>query len=273
MYSTSAHLAPPVLEHRVQSRPGSPGAQLPWRRGGEMGTFPLLNLPRDVLLSVLEELRPAGPVTAYESSAEKPMVSPGHLECRTSLLNICLASSALYELAIPCLYRHPLVTDKLGLYRFFCALAKQADRRPMVRSFAWAGVLWEDEPDAISSIRHLEDEAVSSAEVWNSIKDEWPREPVDFEIAKLSEYDAPDTNHTSCFAPEDFFVQGALCARSPSCQAYCTRIFLPVVSLCPRRHSQKFHQPHLRRSRTCTTYISNSWRLRIAHSFVFLEHR
>lgn len=169
----------------------------------------LPNLPREVILGVLDELRPIGPVTAYESSAEKPMVSPAHLECRTSLLNVCLASRAFYELGIPNLYRHPLVNDKLGLYRFFCALARQADRRPMVRSFAWAGVLWEDEPDAMSSIRHLEAEAVSSAEVWNSIKDKWPREPVDLEIAKISEYNHPEIEYTCCCStPEAFSLKG-----------------------------------------------------------------
>lgn len=209
MYSTSAYLGPPILERRVQSPPDNPGAQPPWRQSGEMEPISLSNLPRDVILGILDELRPIGPVTAYESSAEKPMVSPAHLECRTSLLNVCLASRAFYELGIPYLYRHPLVNDKLGLYRFFCALARQADRRPMVRSFAWAGVLWEDEPDAMSSIRHLEAEAVSSAEVWNSIKDKWPREPVDLEIAKISEYNHPEIEYTCCCStPEAFSLKG-----------------------------------------------------------------
>lgn len=206
-----------------------------------MEPISLSNLPRDVILGVLEELRPVGPVTAYESCAEKPMVSPGHLDCRTSLLNVCLASRAFHELAIPYLYRHPLVNDRLGLYRFFCALARQADRRPMVWSFAWAGVLCEDEPDAISSLRHLEDEAVSSAEDWNSIKDEWPHDPFDLEIAKLSKYEA--LKRIVHFAPVH--------TRSPSCRAPCTRILVTVHFLFSQRHSQKFHRLHPSRSRLC----------------------
>lgn len=173
-------------------------------QSGGMGPISLSNLPRDVILSVLDELHPVGPLTAFESTAEKPMVSPGHLECRTSLLNICLASRAFHELAIPHLYRNPLVKDRWELFRFFCTLAKQADRRPMVRSFAWAGVMWEADTDAGSSIRRLEDEATMSAECWDSIKDEWPRDRVDLDIAKLSEYEAPDTDRTYCSTPEVF---------------------------------------------------------------------
>lgn len=204
-------------ELRVQSRTDRPGAQPPRRQSGGMESVSISNLPRDVILSVLDEIRPVGPVTAYESAAEKPVVSSGHVECRTSLLNVCLASRAFHELAIPHFYRNPLVKDRRELFRFFCALAKQADRRPMVRSFAWAGVMWEADVDVGSSIRRLEDEAVISAECWDSIKDQWPRDPVDLEIAKLSEYDAPDTDRTYSRG----FYQGAYAQGHP--------LFKPIV--------------------------------------------
>lgn len=193
-----------MLDLRVQSRARSPGAQPSWRQSGGMGPFSLSNLPRDVILGVLDELRPDGPVTAPESTADKPMISPGHLECRTSLFNVCLASSAFYKLAVPHLYLNPLVKDRWELIRFFCTLAKHPDRRLMVRSFAWAGVMWEDFTDAGLSIRHPADEAAIFAECWHLIKDTWPRGRVDLEIAKLSEYDAPNTDRTCCSIPVGF---------------------------------------------------------------------
>lgn len=252
MHRTPAHQAPPMLELDVQNRPDSPGAQLPRRQSGGMGPISLSNLPRDVILGVLDEIRPVGPLTAYVSAAEKPMVSSGHLECRTSLLNVCLASKAFYELAIPHLYRNPLIKDRWELFRFFCTLAKQVHRRPMVRSFAWAGVMWEADMDVGSSIRRLEDEALISVECWDSIKDEWPRDPLDLEIAKLSEYDAPDTDRTCCPTPE-VFSKGVYAQRH--------LLFKPIVpetssqcvqcSLCPQRHSQNFHQFYPSMSRTC----------------------
>lgn len=52
--------------------------------------------------------------------------------------------------------------------------------------------MWEDHPDVESSIRRLEDEATISAEGWDSVKDHWPRDSVDQEIARLCEYHAPD---------------------------------------------------------------------------------
>jgi hypothetical protein len=64
--------------------------------------------------------------------------------------------------------------------------------------------MWEAHTDAGSSIRHLEEEAAIFAECWDSIKDEWPRDRVDLEIAKLSEYDAHDTDRTCCSTPEGF---------------------------------------------------------------------
>lgn len=179
-----------MLDLRVQSRARSPGTQPSWRQSGGMGPSPLSNLPRDVILGVLDELRPVGTLTASESTAEKPIVSPGHLECRASLFNVCLASSAFYKLAVPHLYLNPLVKDRCELIRFFCTLAKHPDRRLMVRSFAWAGVMWEAFTDARSSMRHPADEAAIFAECWHSIKDKWPRGRVDLEIAKLSNYDA-----------------------------------------------------------------------------------
>lgn len=139
-----------------------------------------------------------------------PLVNPGRLDCRTSLLNVCLASRAFYGLAIPHLYRDPLVKDRRELYRFFCTLAKQATCRPMVRSFAWAGVIWEAYIDAESSIRHQEGDAAVLAECWHSIKNERPRSCVDLEIAKLSEYNAPEMN----------------CTRSPTSEHFCKGLHL-----------------------------------------------
>lgn len=161
-----------------------------------MGPVSLSDLPRDVILGILDELCPAGPITVPESTADYPIINPGHLECRITLLNICLASRAFYELAIPYLYRDPLIKDRRELYRFFCTLAVQADRRPMVRSFAWAGVLWEAHIDAEASARHRGYDAAILAECWDLIKHEWPHSRVDLEIAKLSEFNSPKVNCT-----------------------------------------------------------------------------
>lgn len=205
MHRTSAYLLSSMLEPRVPNKADSPGAQPPWRQRGNLGPVSLSNLPRDVILGTLDGLYSIGPITAPKSTADHPIVNPGHLECRTSLLNVCLASRGFYELAVPHLYRDPLIEDRRELYCFFCILATQADRRPMVRSFAWAGVLWGAHIDAESSTRHQEDDVEILAECWHSIKDEWPRSRVDLEIAKLSEYKATDTFCTCCFASEDFF--------------------------------------------------------------------
>lgn len=202
MQRTSAPVTNPVLELHDQSRADGSGAQPLWLKSGGRGPISPSNLPRDVILGFLDEIRAVGSLTTSESTAERPVVRPGHLECRTSLLNVCLSSRALYGLAIPRIYRNSLVKDRRELLHFFRKLVKQADRRPMVRSFAWAGVLWEADADAGSSIHSLEDEATIAADFWNSIKDEWPRNRVDYDIAKVSEYEFPDTDCTCCSAPE-----------------------------------------------------------------------
>ncbi|KAK2598851.1 hypothetical protein N8I77_012234 [Diaporthe amygdali] len=208
MQRTSEPLTNPVLELHDQSRADSPGAQPPWRQSGGRGPISLSNLPRDVILGVLDEIRPVGSLTTSESTAERPVVRPGHLECRASLLNVCLSSRAFYGLAIPHLYRNSLIKDRQELLHFFRTLVKQADRRPMVRSFAWAGVLREADADAGSSIHPLEDEATIATDCWNSIKDEWPRGRVDCDIAKFMGIDGSDT-------VKDWRLLGAVLAMCP----------------------------------------------------------
>lgn len=101
-------------------------------------------------------------------------------------MNVCLASKELCGLAIPILYRNSLVKDRRELFYFFSALAQRPDRRLMVRSFSWVGGLWEDDVDPESKIALSHKEATAAADCWSSIKDKWPREGVDYEIAKIS---------------------------------------------------------------------------------------
>lgn len=216
-----------MLEPHVSTRADSPGAQPSWRHRGKLGPVSLSNLPRDVILGVLDEICSVGPLTTPESTADKPMVSPDYLNCRSGLLNICLASRTFYELAIPHLYRKPLIKNRRELFQFFCAIATRADRRFMVRSFAWAGVMWEAHTDAESSARHLEEEAATLAQCWHSIKNAWPRDCVDLEIAKLSEYENLIQIALLLYSRILFhirFLHKALFARPHFCQIYCTRI-------------------------------------------------
>lgn len=164
------------------------------RHGGkaeQWGLSPSQTFHSEVVLDILDALRPHGCITPPESTADYPLVDPKHLESRTGLLNVCLASRALYDLAIPYLYRDALIKDRRELYRFFCTLAKRRDRRPMVRNFAWAGVIWEAHIDAAARRRHRQDNAAMLTECWDSIKDEWPLCRQDLKIARFSESNAP----------------------------------------------------------------------------------
>ncbi|KAL2285381.1 hypothetical protein FJTKL_08300 [Diaporthe vaccinii] len=172
---------------------GITGPQPPKHRYDGGGTISLLNLPQDIFLGILDQLRPDGPLTTYESRARRPIGRPSHVECRTSLLNACLASKELYGLVIPCLYRNSLIRDRRELFHFFRTLARRPDRRPMVRSFAWVGILRGEAVKPGSSAALLHEEATMIAERWNSIKDEWPCDRLDHDIAELLKINGPDT--------------------------------------------------------------------------------
>lgn len=152
-------------------------------------------------MGILDQLRPDGPLTTYESSAHRPVVRPGHVECRTSLLNACQASKELYYLFIPYFYRNSLVKNRSELFHFFRMLARRPDRRPMVRSFAWVGILRGEPVNPGSSAALLHEEATMIAERWNSIKYEWPCDRLDHDIAELSKYAALGLDYTTFFRP------------------------------------------------------------------------
>lgn len=141
-------------------------------------------------MGILDQLRPDGPLTTYKSSAHRPVVRLSHVECRTSLLNACLASKELHGLVIPYLYRNSLIRDRRELFHFFRALARRPDRRPMVRSFAWVGILRGEPVNPGPSAALLHEEATIIAERWDSIKDEWPCDRLDHDIAELCKYAA-----------------------------------------------------------------------------------
>lgn len=168
----------------------STGAQRPKHRNDGEGTISLSSLPQDMIIGILDQLRPDGPLTTYKSSARKPVVRAGHVECRTSFLDACLASKELYSLVIPYLYRNVLIRDRRELFDFFRTLARRSDRRLMVRTFAWAGILRGEPDHPGSNAALLHEEATMIAERWNSIKDVWPCDRQDHDIAKLSKYAA-----------------------------------------------------------------------------------
>lgn len=69
----------------------------------------------------------------------------------------------------------------------------------MVRSFAWAGILWEDQGvddsdiswedgSVLFGLSLLFEEATLAAECWPVIRGEWPREAGDREIATRSKF-------------------------------------------------------------------------------------
>lgn len=191
--------APPAMPMpELRDRTESLEAQSPQRQGGGAGICPLTSCPRDIIMSILDQMRPVGSLTTYESTADKPVVRPSHIERRTSLLNVSLSCREFYGLAIPYLYRNPLIKDRRELFRFFSTLATRADRRQMIRSFAWVGVLWVGDIIPESSMSHLLEETSLAAECWSSIKSEWPREAIDHDIAIFCEYEFSSLGYV-CF--------------------------------------------------------------------------
>lgn len=188
--SSSAPPAGPMSEPANEGE--GTGAQPPNHQNPDRGTISLSDLPQDIFMGILDHLRPDGPLTRYESNANRPVVRLGHVEYRTILLNACVASKELHGLFIPWLYRGPLIRDRRELFHFFRTLARRPDRRSMVRSFAWVGILRGEPSHLGSSTTLLLEEAIITAERWDSIKDEWPCNRLDHDIAELSKYAALD---------------------------------------------------------------------------------
>lgn len=82
-------------------------------------------------MGVKDELYHVGPLATPGSIADKPEVSPGYLECRTGLLNICPASRVFYN---------PLIKDRRDIFRFlFFGVLGESLNEPIVA--LWFGLL------------------------------------------------------------------------------------------------------------------------------------
>jgi hypothetical protein len=95
----------------------------------------LAKVPTELFEKILEHLLPSGSITAYESTANKPMVSSTIVESRKNLSSACLAFRLLHAPARRCLYRVVTVRSTKGLICLFRTLATCPELRPLVRGF------------------------------------------------------------------------------------------------------------------------------------------
>lgn len=147
---------------------------------------PLPALPADVIINVLHHFTPTGPLTSYDSTAMRPDVSHDFLQWRVSLANFILASRLFYQVGTPFLYRMVLLSDQKEVLYFFRTIAKLSDRRLMVRSLAWVTVLSTDDVNIQSTLLRQSQVDSISAECWDSIREEWPRQSIDSHVAEIS---------------------------------------------------------------------------------------
>ncbi|KAK1772811.1 hypothetical protein QBC33DRAFT_30463 [Phialemonium atrogriseum] len=167
--------------------------QLPEPRNGcrNGGCNFLANLSPETLMNILEQLRPFGSLTTYESNAGKPEIRPDHSESRLAFANLCLVSKWIRPYAIRHLYHTVLLKDQKELLYFFRTIANNHDLRSTIRSVAWAGVLSTDDANLDSTHRRDKEMDCLAPECWASI--DWPSSPIDFDIARLMGIDGPET--------------------------------------------------------------------------------
>ena len=158
-------------------------------------------------MDILEQLRPFGSLTTYESNAGKPEIRPDHSESRLAFANLCLVSKWIRPYAIRHLYHTVLLKDQKELLYFFRTIANNHDLRSTIRSFAWAGVLSTDDANLDSTRRQEKEMDCLAPECWASI--DWPSSPIDFDIARLMGIDGPETL-------QSWRVLGAVLAMIPS---------------------------------------------------------
>lgn len=148
---------------------------------------PVPTLPVEVLMNVLQYLSPNGSLTSYDSTAMRPDVSCDFLQSRVTLANFILGSRLFYHVGTPFLYRMVLLNDQKEVLHFFRTITMLSDRRLMVRSLAWTTVLSTDDINIQSTMLRQSQLDSTSAECWDSIKEEWPRQSLDSHVAEISE--------------------------------------------------------------------------------------
>lgn len=108
------------------------------------------------------------------------------LQWRVSLANFILACRLFYQVGTPFLYRMVLLGDQREVLYFFRTITKLSDRRAMLRSLAWVTVLSTDDINEESTMLRQSQVDSISAECWDSIKEEWPRQSIDSNVAEIS---------------------------------------------------------------------------------------
>lgn len=147
---------------------------------------PVPALPVEVLMNILHYLSPNGSLTSYDSTAMRPDVSCDFLQSRVTLANFILGSRLFYQVGTPFLYRMVLLNDQKEVLHFFRTITKLLDRRLMVRSLAWTTVLSTDDVNIQSTMLRQSQLDSTSAECWDSIREEWPRQSIDSHVAEIS---------------------------------------------------------------------------------------
>ncbi|CAH0051333.1 unnamed protein product [Clonostachys solani] len=106
---------------------------------------PIQRLPRELVVDVLEHLRPSGSLTTVESNCHFPEVEKTFFTSRSSFASLCLTSKWIHSLAIGYLYRTVVLASNLELLRFFRTISNNTNLRSMLTSFAWPVILGIDE--------------------------------------------------------------------------------------------------------------------------------
>ncbi|CAG9975190.1 unnamed protein product [Clonostachys byssicola] len=106
---------------------------------------PIQRLPRELVVDVLEHLRPSGSLTTIESNCHYPDVEESFFTSRTSFASLCLTSKLMHSLAIEYLYRTVVLANNLELLHFFRTISNNTNLRSMLTSFAWPVILGIDE--------------------------------------------------------------------------------------------------------------------------------
>lgn len=124
----------------------------------------LTRLLPELFINILEQLRPLGSLTTYESSAARPKIQLDYIESRSAFTNLCRVSKSIRPYATRYLYHTILLKDQMELLYFFHTIANNRDLRLIIRSFAWAGVLSTDDANFESTTRRDKEIAFLASE-------------------------------------------------------------------------------------------------------------
>lgn len=115
-----------------------------------------------------------------------PDLSHDFLQWRVDLANFILAFKLSYQVVTLFPHRIVVLSNQKEVLCFFRTLTKLSGHRLMVRSLSLTTVMSTDDINIQSTMLQESQVKSISTECWESIKEAWPRQLIDFHVAEFS---------------------------------------------------------------------------------------